>query len=102
MRSTTSRCWRCGGAPSRPAPPVCGAMPPGGKAFADAAVLGVGVPPLASGPLQLDIPADPTLLASVRNYLRTWLIEAGADEDEAYDVLVATTEAAANSVEHAY
>ncbi len=73
-----------------------------GQASDDIAVLAVRARPLVDGPLRLDLPADPTVLASVRNYLRAWLTEAGADEEEAYDVLVATTEAAANAVEHAY
>jgi anti-sigma regulatory factor (Ser/Thr protein kinase) len=42
------------------------------------------------------------VLVTMRQALRQWLVEAGAGEDDAYDVLVATTEAAANAVEHAY
>jgi anti-sigma regulatory factor (Ser/Thr protein kinase) len=38
----------------------------------------------------------------MRQSLRHWLADAGADRDEEYDVLVAATEAAANAVEHAY
>jgi anti-sigma regulatory factor (Ser/Thr protein kinase) len=65
-------------------------------------MLAVRAQPLESGPLQLDLPADPTVLASVRQSLRAWLGEAGASEDDTYDVLVAVTEAGANAVEHAY
>jgi GAF domain-containing protein/anti-sigma regulatory factor (Ser/Thr protein kinase) len=75
---------------------------PGRRATDDVAVLALRVQPLATGTLRLDLPADPTVLASLRSYLRAWLAEAGASEDETYDVLVAATEAAANAVEHAY
>ena len=54
------------------------------------------------GPLSLKLPADPSILGSMRQSLRHWLVDVGADADESYDVLVAATEAAANAVEHAY
>jgi anti-sigma regulatory factor (Ser/Thr protein kinase) len=38
----------------------------------------------------------------MRQTMRRWLARAGAGEDATYDLLVATTEAAANAVEHAY
>jgi GAF domain-containing protein/anti-sigma regulatory factor (Ser/Thr protein kinase) len=75
---------------------------PGGRAADDVALLAVRAEPSASGPLRLKLPADPTVLVTMRQSLRQWLVEAGAGEDDAYDVLVATTEAAANAVEHAY
>jgi len=81
---------------------VFGELLPDGRPSDDVAVLAVRAQPVVNGPVQLDLPADPTVLASVRNYLRTWLAEVGADDDATYDVLVATTEAAANAVEHAY
>ena len=41
-------------------------------------------------------------LALVRRDLRGWLLAQGADRDELYDITVATQEACANAVEHAY
>jgi GAF domain-containing protein/anti-sigma regulatory factor (Ser/Thr protein kinase) len=52
--------------------------------------------------LELRVAATPASLAAMRRSLRSWLLTAGADDDEAYDVLVAVGEAAANAVEHAY
>jgi GAF domain-containing protein/anti-sigma regulatory factor (Ser/Thr protein kinase) len=75
---------------------------PGGRATDDVALLALRAEPVVGGPLRLTLPADPNVLASMRQVLRQWLAERGAAEDDAYDVLVATTEAAANAVEHAY
>jgi GAF domain-containing protein/anti-sigma regulatory factor (Ser/Thr protein kinase) len=47
-------------------------------------------------------PADKEVLGEVRMVLRRWLRSRGASEDEAYDILVASQEACANAVEHAY
>jgi GAF domain-containing protein/anti-sigma regulatory factor (Ser/Thr protein kinase) len=47
-------------------------------------------------------PADKEVLGDVRMVLRRWLRARGASEDEAYDILVASQEACANAVEHAY
>jgi PAS domain S-box-containing protein len=52
--------------------------------------------------LHLRPPAEPRALASVRYSLRRWLDAVGLPEQEAYDVLVASGEACANAVEHAY
>jgi GAF domain-containing protein/anti-sigma regulatory factor (Ser/Thr protein kinase) len=52
--------------------------------------------------LELSVAAVPDSLGAMRRSLRSWLLAAGADEDETYDVLVAVGEAAANAVEHAY
>jgi anti-sigma regulatory factor (Ser/Thr protein kinase) len=68
----------------------------------DVALLAVRADPLPAGSLRLTLPAEPTVLSSMRHSLRAWLGGAGADEEESYDVLVAATEAAANAVEHAY
>jgi serine phosphatase RsbU (regulator of sigma subunit)/anti-sigma regulatory factor (Ser/Thr protein kinase) len=67
----------------------------------DVALLALRSDP-ATAVLRLTLPADPTVLGSMRQSLRRWLGTVGADEDEAYDILVAATEAAANAVEHAY
>lgn len=53
-------------------------------------------------PLELDFPAHPDSLASTRRWLRAWLGTASLGEELAQDVLVATGEACANAVEHAY
>jgi serine phosphatase RsbU (regulator of sigma subunit)/anti-sigma regulatory factor (Ser/Thr protein kinase) len=68
----------------------------------DVAVLALRADPAPSGVLRLTLPAEPTVLAAMRHSLRQWLEDAGAGTEETYDVLVATTEAAANAVEHAY
>jgi GAF domain-containing protein/anti-sigma regulatory factor (Ser/Thr protein kinase) len=68
----------------------------------DVAMLALQTRAPGSGPLSLKLPADPSILTSMRQTLRHWLADAGAGRDEEYDVLVATTEAAANAVEHAY
>jgi GAF domain-containing protein/anti-sigma regulatory factor (Ser/Thr protein kinase) len=47
-------------------------------------------------------PADREVLGDVRMLLRRWLRGRGASESEAYDILVASQEACANAVEHAY
>jgi anti-sigma regulatory factor (Ser/Thr protein kinase) len=47
-------------------------------------------------------PAEKEALADVRALLRRWLYAQGATEDEAYDITVASQEACANAVEHAY
>jgi anti-sigma regulatory factor (Ser/Thr protein kinase) len=91
-----------GGEPGDLLDSIVDAMLPGRQPSDDVAMLAIRAQPLPSGPLRLDLPADPTVLASLRQSLRAWLAETGADEDDIYDVLVAVTEAAANAVEHAY
>ena len=41
-------------------------------------------------------------LAPIRYLLRRWLLERGATEDEAFDIIAASQEACANAIEHAY
>jgi PAS domain S-box-containing protein len=53
-------------------------------------------------PLTLEFEAHPGSLAATRHWLRAWLADARLDEDLEQDVLVATGEACANAVEHAY
>jgi anti-sigma regulatory factor (Ser/Thr protein kinase) len=65
-------------------------------------MLALRTAPRAADSLSLRLPAEPTVLVSMRRTLRQWLESLGAEELAVYDVLVATTEAAANSVEHAY
>jgi GAF domain-containing protein/anti-sigma regulatory factor (Ser/Thr protein kinase) len=47
-------------------------------------------------------PAEKEALVGVRQVLRRWLNTHGATEDETFDITVATQEACANAVEHAY
>lgn len=54
------------------------------------------------GPLQLREPAVPSVLRSIRQSVREYLLQAGAAEQEIADILLAVGEAAANVVEHAY
>ena len=57
----------------------------------------------ALGPrLDLLWPARPERLVVLRRLLERWLHEAGADEDEVYEILVSCSEAVTNAVEHAY
>jgi anti-sigma regulatory factor (Ser/Thr protein kinase) len=75
---------------------------PEGGAQDDVAALAVQLTPVGDDRLALRLPADPPVLSPLRRTLRRWLEALGATEVEAYDVLVAVTEAAANAVEHAY
>lgn len=52
--------------------------------------------------LRVDWPAEPACLVELRRTLERWLTEAGADEFERYDMVVACSEAATNAIEHAY
>jgi GAF domain-containing protein/anti-sigma regulatory factor (Ser/Thr protein kinase) len=73
-----------------------------GDASDDVAVLAARVALPAGDRLELRFHAVPESLSSMRRSLATWLTTNGADEDEAYDVMLAVGEAAANAVEHAY
>jgi GAF domain-containing protein/anti-sigma regulatory factor (Ser/Thr protein kinase) len=75
---------------------------PRGGGEDDVALLAVGLTPVAREHVTLRLPAEPTVLTSLRRMLRRWLEGLGAGEIETYDVLVAVTEAAANAIEHAY
>ncbi|HEX2233106.1 MAG TPA: SpoIIE family protein phosphatase [Thermoleophilaceae bacterium] len=68
----------------------------------DVALLAVRALPQDLDPLDLTLPADPSTLADLRRTLRDWLDQAGASEEEVRDIVLATVEAAANAVEHAY
>jgi anti-sigma regulatory factor (Ser/Thr protein kinase) len=72
-----------------------------GRPGDDVALLAVRVEALGDR-LLTRWPAQPDALASVRHLLRRWLRQHGATDDEIYDVTVATQEACANAVEHAY
>jgi GAF domain-containing protein/anti-sigma regulatory factor (Ser/Thr protein kinase) len=67
----------------------------------DAAVLALRFESLGRR-LELTLPADGHILASLRATLRRWLTEAGAAAEEGYEIVLAAGEACANAVEHAY
>ena len=67
----------------------------------DVAFIAARVPPLGDE-LTTRWDATPDSLAPIRYLLRRWLLARGATEDEAFDVIVASQEACANAIEHAY
>jgi anti-sigma regulatory factor (Ser/Thr protein kinase) len=81
---------------------LLGSLLPGDRAADDVAMLAVLAGPHAGPRLLLTLPADTAALAVMRRAFQPWLVEFGASDDDAYDILVAMTEAAANSAEHAY
>jgi anti-sigma regulatory factor (Ser/Thr protein kinase) len=90
---------RAGGEPDRLCEQLVAEL---GGAADDVAVLAARVAVPAGERLELRFRAVPESLSAMRRSLGAWLAAAGADDDEAYDVLVAVGEAAANAVEHAY
>jgi GAF domain-containing protein/anti-sigma regulatory factor (Ser/Thr protein kinase) len=75
---------------------------PGDRGADDVALLAVLAGGHAGPRLVLTLPAETSALAVMRRAFEPWLVGFGATEDDAYDILVAMTEAAANSAEHAY
>jgi serine phosphatase RsbU (regulator of sigma subunit)/anti-sigma regulatory factor (Ser/Thr protein kinase) len=67
----------------------------------DVALLAVRVLPRAER-FALRLPAEPEALAPLRRRLGGWLAHTGAEREETYDIVLATCEAAANAIEHAY
>ncbi|HLH15315.1 MAG TPA: ATP-binding protein, partial [Solirubrobacteraceae bacterium] len=67
----------------------------------DIALLAVESLPLGPS-LQLTLDAQPGVLAGLRSTLGRWLASEGVAENELFDITLATSEAAANAVEHAY
>jgi integral membrane sensor domain MASE1/anti-sigma regulatory factor (Ser/Thr protein kinase) len=67
----------------------------------DVALLAVRPVPLTGRPL-LRMPAEPRVLAPLRQTLRRWLRESDADPQVANDILLACGEVCANVIEHAY
>jgi anti-anti-sigma factor len=53
-------------------------------------------------PLRLELAADSTSLRDARDQLRRWLDDEGLERAEAADIVLAASEALANSAEHAY
>lgn len=68
----------------------------------DVALLGLRAAPLSARPLHLRLPAEPQVLAPLRQTLRRFLREVQASEPAISDVLVACGEACANVIVHAY
>jgi anti-sigma regulatory factor (Ser/Thr protein kinase) len=54
------------------------------------------------GELAMTFPADPTVLADVRQTLRRWIHQFGAGREDIGAVTLACGEACANAIEHAY
>jgi integral membrane sensor domain MASE1/anti-sigma regulatory factor (Ser/Thr protein kinase) len=67
----------------------------------DIALLAIRPVPLTGRPL-LRMPAEPRVLAPLRQTLRRWLRESDTDPDVANDILLACGEVCANVIEHAY
>src|SRR5262249_17301114 len=68
----------------------------------DVAVLALRLATATAGTLRLELSAEPAVLVRVRRSLEQWLAAAGADEGEIFDITVASGEACANVIEHAY
>ena len=68
----------------------------------DVALLAFRPLSLAAGPLHFRVPAEPRSLAPLRHAVRRWLREIGAEEAEAYEIVVACGEACANAIQHPY
>jgi GAF domain-containing protein/anti-sigma regulatory factor (Ser/Thr protein kinase) len=67
----------------------------------DVAFIATRIPPLDDH-VTTTWRVSPDSLAPIRYLLRRWLLNRGASEEQAYDVIVAAQEACANAVEHAY
>jgi PAS domain S-box-containing protein len=68
----------------------------------DVALLALRTVTLAPERLKLELPTDPSSLKYARRMLGRWLAQAGASEEEAWEMQLATHEAFANAIEHAY
>jgi PAS domain S-box-containing protein len=83
---------------------LCGSLlgalvPP--DASDDVAILAARLDPVQVR-LSLRIPADPAKLRSVRRNIGRWLSGHAVAKEEADDIVLASSEACANSIEHAY
>jgi GAF domain-containing protein/anti-sigma regulatory factor (Ser/Thr protein kinase) len=68
----------------------------------DIALLAVRPLEMESEHFQATLRAEPTELARLRRLLMRWLRLTGASAQEIYDITIATGEACANAIEHAY
>jgi anti-sigma regulatory factor (Ser/Thr protein kinase) len=83
---------------------VCGALLQAlvpADASDDVAILAARLEPVGDR-LSLSIPADPAKLSSVRRNLGRWLTGHDVSKEDADDIILASSEACANSIEHAY
>lgn len=80
---------------------VVGQLLPNGPVD-DVAMLGMRPISLLSEPLRLKVPAEPRSVALVRHTINWCLQEAGATEEDVFNVTLAVSEACANAIEHAY
>jgi serine phosphatase RsbU (regulator of sigma subunit)/anti-sigma regulatory factor (Ser/Thr protein kinase) len=72
-----------------------------GSSEDDIAMLAIESLPL--GPtLEMTLDANPSVLATLRRTIARWLASEGVGENEQFDLTIATSEAAANAIEHAY
>lgn len=67
----------------------------------DVAILAARLDPVQER-LSLQIPADPAKLQSVRRNIGRWLNGHDVAKEDAEDIILASSEACANSIEHAY
>jgi serine phosphatase RsbU (regulator of sigma subunit)/integral membrane sensor domain MASE1/anti-sigma regulatory factor (Ser/Thr protein kinase) len=74
----------------------------GEDASDDVALLAVRPVPFGIEPVRLRVPADPYVLASLRRTMRRWFREIGVPGRSAEEILVASGEACANAIQHAY
>ena len=68
----------------------------------DLALLALRALALGPGAVRLEVPAEPQVLAHLRQTLRRWLRELGADPADVNELLIASGEAWANAIQHAY
>lgn len=68
----------------------------------DAALLAVCYPVCETTELRVELPATPDQLTPLRLHLHHWLEQSGISEDDVVPLQIASGEAAANAVEHAY
>jgi anti-sigma regulatory factor (Ser/Thr protein kinase) len=80
---------------------VIGELVADGRPADDVALLAVRILPLEDR-LRTTWPAQAGVLAGIRHLLRRWLRHHGAGAEDTYDITVASQEACANAIEHAY
>ena len=68
----------------------------------DVALLAVRLQPVQAGVLRMTLPAEPDSLVSLRRRLERFLAPAVDDEVELYEIILTVSEAACNTIEHAY
>ena len=86
--TSTTSAGGCSRSWCRPTPPTTWRSSPPGSTRA--------------GQLSLHIPADPAKLRSVRRNIARWLSGHEVSKEDADDIILASSEACANSIEHAY